>query len=199
MDKIYEPYHTDAKSFIEDVLNNNRPALVIFYHDSWAEDIEPHLPILAKYKEKVPTLPLYFYNTSIEKNQQLAEALGVEVSPTFMIFKNHNMNRWLEASKKVKVNNASILKFLGSPALYGADKDEAKTIMDSLNSKVKREKVSELKALKKLEAQQKEAMKAGVPLVESDKVKAKTPAKKAVKTVSVKAVEPAPKAKKRKM
>jgi len=135
----YDSYHTNHISFISDALTSSKPALVIFYEGDWDKSIVPSLSLIMKYKERVPSLPLFFYDTSIPKNVELAQALGIENSPTFVIFKNGNMNRWHEEGRKVKINEKNLLKFLGSPALYGVDKEEAKQIMDEFTAKLKKE------------------------------------------------------------
>lgn len=149
MEQKYLDLHTDQIGFISDVLNQTKPALVVFYNkDNWEDSVMPHLRIVESFKEKVPQLPVFLFDISEEKNGDLTEAFGIEQSPTFVIFKNGNMNRFLEEGRKTKLNDKSIVKFLGSPALYGVGQDEAKKISAFFSTKANKAAKKAVAALK---------------------------------------------------
>lgn len=149
-------HHTDHVNFINDVLTSQKSRLVLFY-DDFETDAQEHLKLLEAFKEKVPSFSFYLYKSSDEKNAHLAHNLGVEQSCVLMMFKSGSVNRWLENGRKTKINAASILKFIGSPALYGISSEEAKKISDSMTksfAKVKKEKPAKLESVAKPQAKE---------------------------------------------
>lgn len=131
--------YTNHTNFIDDALNATKPAVVVFYEGD-IETIKSFKDAVLKYKELVPALPLFFYDTAIEANQELAENLGVTKTPTLMVFKNKGIHRWLEP-KAGTITAASAVKFIGSPALYGVAQQEAPDVLEQIKAKPKKLKL----------------------------------------------------------
>lgn len=145
-------HNIQSSDFIQDVLTQSRPAVVVFHNNEQTVESLGFIEVLKKYKESAPNMPIFLYNTETEKNVALAEHLGVEKTPTLMVFKNGSLNRWLEPNKIGELSVPNVVKFLGNPVLYGVEKQAAAELMKSLSAKkVKREKSSkEAKQTKKV-------------------------------------------------
>lgn len=133
--------HIKSSDFIQDVLTQYRPAVVVFHNSAQTVDNLGFIEVLKKYKESAPNMPVFLYNVEEEKNVALAEHLGVENTPTLMVFKNGSLNRWLEPNKLGELTVPNVVKFLGNPVLYGVEKETAAELIKSLSvKKAKKEK-----------------------------------------------------------
>lgn len=128
----------NSVDFIQDILTEKQK-LVVFFNEK--QEIESIVKLLDKFKEKVSNFSYSIYDNSKEENVVLAENLGATNTPFLMMFKAGNTNRWLENTQKVKLNTASILKFIGSPALYNkCSPEKAKEILKEITAEIKPKK-----------------------------------------------------------
>lgn len=127
----------NSSDFIQDVLTQNKSSIVLFYDDKQKPSSFNFFEVLQEYNNNSSDLPIFLFNTSSEKNLDLANNLGIEHSPTLIIFKNGSINRWLEPSKQ-SLTKHSVFKFLGNPSFYGIDKEKSSHINNLFSKKKKK-------------------------------------------------------------
>lgn len=113
---------TNSTQFISDVLNNELPSLVLFFHDEKIEEMVKIKKSLEPLLKKRPLLKVFELNLDKEENQAFADALGIDKTPYLAFYKEWNFNRY----KNTKFSPKELEKFLGGEKFFQEKKPTKK-------------------------------------------------------------------------
>ena len=99
-------------------LINSAPLVMVEFYATWCPHCQRMMPVIAQIRELVGD-NAQIYQLDIDRNQETASELGVEATPTFIIYRAGETRRFYELNRHTPKFNIQKFKIIKGPPLQG--------------------------------------------------------------------------------